>query len=347
MEPRAGFNRPSAQKKQLQESPPMKALLLDKPGPVSDLRVGELPLPEPGPDEIRVKVHAVSLNPVDYKLAGRGNNNWAWPHVLGLDVAGVVDAVGAGVAQWQTGDRVFYHGDLTKAGGFAEYAITTAHTTARIPNNVSYAEAAAIPCAGLTAYEAVVRRLDVQPEHTVWMQGGAGGVGGFGVQICTNIGATVITTASAQNHEFVKSLGADHAIDYNTENVVEQIMEITNGCGVDRVLGAVDVNTANEGIEVLKFRGGIACVAGMPTTTDTTFSGAKSIHNIAYGGAHTSTNRVAQMDLARMAEEMIALVAAKKIDPMIEQTITLDQISKGLTLLQTRHVKGKIVVEIA
>ena len=324
----------------------MKALLLDKPGPVSSLRIGELPLFEPGSNEIRVKVHAVSLNPVDYKLAGRGNDNWSWPHVLGLDVAGVVDAVGSNVSQWATGDRVFYHGDLSKPGGFAEYAITTAHTTAAIPANVSFADAAAIPCAGLTAYEAVVRRLDVQPEHTVWIQGGAGGVGGFGVQICGNIGATVITTASAKNHEFVKSLGADHAINYNSENVVNVIMEITNGLGVDRVLGAVDIETANQGIKVLKFRGGIACIAGMPTFGEDTFSRAKSVHNIAYGGAHTSTNRAAQLDLAHMADEMIALVTEGKINTMIEQTISLEDIPDGLTQLETRHVKGKIVAEI-
>ena len=89
----------------------MKALLLDAVGPVSSLYVGELPVPEPGAGEIQVKVHAVSLNPVDYKLAGRGNENWKWPHVLGLDVAGVVDSVGAGADQWNVGDRVFYHGD--------------------------------------------------------------------------------------------------------------------------------------------------------------------------------------------------------------------------------------------
>jgi NADPH:quinone reductase-like Zn-dependent oxidoreductase len=324
----------------------MKALLLDKPSPVSDLHLGELPTPEPDPNEIRVKVHAVSLNPVDYKLAGRGNDNWTWPHVLGLDVAGVVDAIGSDIVQWVTGDRVFYHGDLSKPGGFAEYAITTAHTTAKIPDSVSFAQAAAIPCAGLTAYEAVVRRLDVQPEHTVWMQGGAGGVGGFGVQICANIGATVITTASERNHEFVKSLGADHAIDYNSENVVKAIKAITNGRGVDRVLGAVDVDTANQGIEVLKFRGGIACVAGMPTFDESTFAGAKSVHNIAYGGAHSSTNRAAQFDLAKMAEEMIGLVAEGKIDTMIEQTIGLEDIPNGLAQLETRHVKGKLVAEI-
>lgn len=324
----------------------MKALLLDRTGPVSSLYVGDLPIPEPGDNEIRVKVRAVSLNPVDYKLAGRGNENWIWPHVLGLDVAGDVEAVGSGVDQWKAGDRVFYHGDLTKPGGYAEHAITTAHTTARIPEGVSYADAAAIPCAGLTAYEAVVRRLNVESGHTVWIQGGAGGVGGFGVQIAANIGATVITTASKRNHEFVTSLGADFTIDYGRERVVDRIMEITDGRGVDRVLGAVDTRTSNQGIEVLTFRGGIACVAGLPRLDEDTFMGAKSIHQVAYGGAHTSNNRDAQLDLARMAEEMIALVDEGKINTMVEQVIGLEDIPEGLAQLQTRHVKGKIVAEI-
>lgn len=323
----------------------MKALLLDGVGPVSSLRVGDLPVPDPGAGEIRVKVGAVSLNPVDYKLAGRGHADWSWPHVLGLDVAGVVDAVGDGVSEWSIGDRVFYHGDLSKPGGYAEYAITTAHTTARIPDEVSFKDAAAIPCAGLTAYEAVVRRLNVQPDHIVWMQGGAGGVGGFGIQICANIGATVLTTSSARNQEFVKSLGATHAIDYTSEDVVARIMEITNGRGVDRVLCAVDVTTSDQAIQALTFRGGIACVAGLPTFNESTFEGAHSVHQVAYGGAHTSNNRAAQVDLAKMAEEMIALVAAKKIDPMIQQVIGLEDIPEGLAQLETRHVRGKIVAE--
>jgi NADPH:quinone reductase-like Zn-dependent oxidoreductase len=303
-------------------------------------------MPEPGPGEIRVKVRSVSLNPVDYKLAGRGHENWSWPHVLGLDVAGEVDAIGDAVDQWAVGDRVFYHGDLSKPGGFAEYAITTAHTTAAIPTDVSFNDAAAIPCAGLTAYEAVVRRLNVQPGHIVWMQGGAGGVGGYGTQICVALGATVITTASARNHEFVKSLGASHAIDYTTEDVVSRIMEITNGRGVDRVLGAVDSATSDQGINVLAFRGGIATVAGLPTLSEDAFAGAHSIHQVSYGAAHTSTNREAQVDLANMAQEMIALVAEKKVDPMIQQVINMEEIPAGLAQLQTRHVRGKIVAEI-
>ena len=131
----------------------MRALILNEPGPVESLCVSDVSDPQPGPGEIRVQVAAVGLNPVDYKLAGRGNPNWCYPHVLGLDVAGTVDALGEGVTEWRVGDRVFYHGDLSKPGGFAELAITTAHTTAAIPDSVSFVDAAALPFdEGLSAY---------------------------------------------------------------------------------------------------------------------------------------------------------------------------------------------------
>ncbi len=321
----------------------MKALQLHQPGPVADLTVAEVDRPEPGLGEIRVHVEAVGLNPVDYKLAGRGHAAWSYPHILGLDVAGTVDAVGAAVDQFQVGDRVFYHGDLTKPGGYAEWAVTTAHTTGAIPDGVDVVAAAAIPCAGLTAYQGLVRRLDVQKGQIVWVQGGAGGVGGFGIQICRQLGATVITTASAANADYVRQLGADHVIDYQNEDVVARILEITDGRGVDAVQAAVDPTTANQGIAVLAFGGGISCIAGMPALTEETFSKAISLHKISLGAAHPSSNRDEQLDLARMANEMIALVAEGKIDPLVEQRISLEEIPAGLAQLETRHVKGKIV----
>jgi NADPH:quinone reductase len=131
----------------------MKAMVLDRLGEPETLRVMDLPKPEPGPGEIRVRVQAVGLNPADYKLAADGHPDWNYPFVLGLDVAGIVDALGEGVTEWSIGDRVFYHGDLSKPGGYAEYAITTSHTSARIPEGVSFTEAAALPCAGMTAYQ--------------------------------------------------------------------------------------------------------------------------------------------------------------------------------------------------
>lgn len=323
----------------------MRALILDTPGSVDSLRLAEVADPQPGAGAIRVRVAAVGLNPVDYKLAGRGNPHWSYPHVLGLDVAGTIDAVGEGVHSWRVGDRVYYHGDLTQPGGFADWAITTAHTVAAIPDAVSFVDAAALPCAGLTAYQGLVRRLQIRAGQTVWVQGGAGGVGGYGVQLAARAGATVITTASEANVDRVTSLGARHVIDYNREDVVERIGELTNGLGVDAVQAAVDVQTADQGIEVLRFAGAISCIAGLPTLSDQTFAKAISLHKISLGAAHQSTNREAQLDLARMAEEMIALVADGRLDPMVEEVVAPEAIPSALARLQTRHVRGKIVAQ--
>jgi NADPH:quinone reductase len=324
----------------------MQALVLDQPGSVNTLHLAEVALPQPATGEIRVKVAAVGLNPVDYKLAGRGNPAWTYPHILGLDVAGTVDALGPDVQGWSIGDRVYYHGDLSRPGGFAQYAITTGHTSARIPDAVSFTDAAALPCAGLTAYQGLIRRLDVKKGDIVWVQGGAGGVGGYGIQLAVAAGATVITTASPGNREYVEKLGAAHVIDYNSEDVVARIMEITAGRGVDAVQAAVDADTADQGIKVLAFSGAISCIAGLPQLNDKTFAKANSLHRISLGAAHHSNNRQAQEDLARMATEMIAMVAAQKIDPMVEQVISLDQIPAGLAQLESRHVRGKIVAAL-
>ncbi|NKB65986.1 MAG: zinc-binding dehydrogenase [Candidatus Latescibacteria bacterium] len=322
----------------------MKALILDQPGKVASIRLDEREIPPVAAGEIRVKVAASGVNPVDYKLAGRGNPAWNYPHVLGLDVAGTVEVVGPGVDRWQVGDRVYYHGDLNRPnGGFAEYATTTAHTVAAIPPSVSFTAAAALPCAGLTAYQGLIRRLQIKAGQTVWIQGGAGGVGGFGVQLAAAAGATVITTASPTNAEHVTRLGAAHVIDYNREDVVGRIMEITEGRGVDAVQAAVDTQTADQGIEVLCFAGAISCIAGLPTLGDQTFAKAISLHKISLGAAHQSNNSVAQEDLGHMAAEMIGLVEEGIIDPMVEQVISLEEIPAGLAQLEGRHVRGKIV----
>ena len=157
----------------------MQALLLNEPGLPTSLYVGAVPEPHPAAGEVRVKVHAAGLNPVDYKLAKRGVGRWTYPHILGLDVAGVIDAVGEGVEGWQQGDAVFYHGNYGRPGGFAEFTVTTARTLVRTPQGLSAIDAAALPCAGFTAYQALVEKLHIQSGQTILVQGGAGGVGGF------------------------------------------------------------------------------------------------------------------------------------------------------------------------
>lgn len=117
----------------------------------------------------------------------------------------MIESVGENVTKWKKGDRVVYHGDLRKQGGYAEYAVTTSHTISHIPDRISYEEAAAIPCAGFTAYQALFRRMNVRQGETILIHAGAGGVGGFAVQLAKQAGLTVITTASSTNHNYVQS----------------------------------------------------------------------------------------------------------------------------------------------
>ncbi len=326
----------------------MQALVLDQPGSHRDLRLTEVARPTPEAGEVRVQVHAIGLNPVDYKLAASGHPDWTFPFILGLDVAGVVDGVGPGVEQqWQVGERVFYHGDLSKPGGFAEFAVTTAHTVAALPDRLSFTAAASLPCAGLTAYHALHRRLHVHHGQSILIHGGAGGVGGFAIQLAAHAGLRVITTCSAENADYVRGLGAELAIDYRNEDVVEVVRAATDGRGVDAVLNSVGADSATRDLRLLAFNGGIACLVGLPDLTQLElFTVSPSIHEISLGGAHLSGDRRAQNDLAPMANELAGLVVGEEIRLLPTQVIPWTEIPSGLDQLAQGHVRGKIVAQM-
>ncbi len=325
----------------------MKALVLDRPGTPDTLRITDIPHPNPDAGEVRVRVHAVALNPVDYKLAQRGHPAWSYPFVLGLDVAGTIDALGPAVHGWQVGERVFYHGNLARPGGYAEYAITMAHVLARIPDDVSFIDAAALPCAGFTAYQSIFHKLHVAAGQTVLVQGGAGGVGGFAVQLAAYAGATVIASASQRHFGYVQQLGAHQMIDYNVEDVAARVQALTNGRGVDGIVDTVSKASATTGLDMLAFGGGIACVAALPDFSRIQpFAKAVSVHEIALGGAHLSGDRVAQEDLARIGTAMIDLVRTQRISALVQQVIPLEAVPDGLQRLAERHVQGKIVAQV-
>lgn len=161
----------------------MKAVVIDRPGTPDTFRIAEMPIPEPEAGEVRIKVHAVGLNPADCKLAARGFPTWKYPFVLGLDVAGTIDLVGPEVTGWQVGDEVYYHANLSKSGAFAEYHVNMAHAIAPKPLDLPFPEAAALPCPGWTAYQALHRKLHIQTGQTILVHGGSGGVGGLAIQL--------------------------------------------------------------------------------------------------------------------------------------------------------------------
>jgi len=327
----------------------MKAIVLQGPGKPDSFQVAEHPVPVPGPGEIRVRIHACSLNPVDYKVALNGHPAWTYPYVPGVDGAGVVDAVGEGVTAWAIGDRVVYHGDMTKPGTFAEYAVTTAHTAASIPDGISFEEAAAFPCAGLTAYQALARKMNLRPGQTIFIHAGAGGVGGYAIQLARALGASrIITSASPSSFAHVRALGAHDVIDYASEDVTARIMELTNGLGVDLILNSINRATAQADMSALAFGGHLVCIAGAPEVVADFQPGNKTftVTKLLLGGAHAFDNRAAQEDLARMADEFMQLMLERKIDPMVTEVIALEDIPGALTRLSERHVRGKIVAKL-
>ena len=325
----------------------MKALLLEDKGKVFEMRVGTAEKPSPGKGEILVKIHATALNPVDYKTGNGGNPNWTYPHILGLDSAGIVEEVGSGVTHIKAGDKVVYHGDLTKKGGYAEYGVTTAHTVSLIPEGVTFEDAAALPTAGYTAYQALFHKMHAAKGQTILVHAGAGGVGGFAIQLAKQAGLTVMTTASSANHEYVKNLGADHAIDYREEDFAEKVMELTNGRGAELVLDTVGRDNADHSLKALAFNGQIAFIAGPPNVNDAiSFAHPLSFHQVALGSVHESNNLEQQKTLAEMGDRMLSLLQDGTITPMVEKVISLEEVPEALAELSTRRVKGKIIVKI-
>jgi NADPH:quinone reductase len=326
----------------------MKAVLLDAPGPPSSLRIGELNDPVPASDEVLVRVHAASLNPVDFKVAAIGSNLWSYPHVLGVDSAGAVEQVGQDVTHWQLGDRVFYHTTWRRNGVYAELNVVPAHTIARIPESVSYIDAAAVPCAGLTAYSSLHRRLHCKAGHLVLVHSGSGGVGGFAIQLAKQAGATVVTTCSAANVEYVRKLGADEVIDYRQENVFERAKEVAGPRLFDAIIDTIGPKNGVDNLRLLGPEGGVAFIAGMPDLSgidDLPYSIA--IHDIGLGGVLVAPQfRRQQEDLAKMASEMIRLLERREIRSTVSQIISMENIPRSLAILAEGHVRGKIVVQV-
>jgi NADPH:quinone reductase-like Zn-dependent oxidoreductase len=238
----------------------MKAVLLTGHGGPEMLRLGEAPDPAARPGEVVVDVHAASVNAADYKvrLGGGGSSGLKFPYILGRDFSGVVSALGPGVTDFTVGDPVFGVTDQGIEGCYAEKLAINAAIIAKKPDRLGHAEAAALGLTSLTALWAVEDTAKLKSGETILIQGGAGGVAGFAIQLSKYLGATVLTTASERNHDYVKSLGADRAIDYNAVDFTK----VAADCDVvfDTVGGDVQVRS----YDVLKPGGRLVWIAAAP-----------------------------------------------------------------------------------
>jgi len=260
------------------------------------------------------------------------------PIILGCDVSGVIEEVGPGVTDLSPGDEVYYTPEIFGLGSnqaYAEYNVAAANIVARKPASLTYEEAAAVPLAGGTAYEALVRRISLKVGETVLIHGGAGGVGSFAIQIARAAGARVLATAGTDNQQTLKQLGADVAIDYTRDDFVQIALDETAGAGVDAVLDAVGGDTVVNSIP-----------AARPFARHATILGAQGDLTPLYVNNQTLYGVLLLRERARL-DEMASLFERGQIKPLVEETLDLSEVGKAHERLDSGHGRGKVVLRVA
>jgi NADPH:quinone reductase-like Zn-dependent oxidoreductase len=333
----------------------MKAVLAEQYGGVEVLEISDdLPVPRVGPNGVLVEVHAASVNPVDWKLRQgllHAVMPVVFPVIWGCDLSGVVKEVGPSVTLFKPGDEVYGMKDgyvaKTYRGTYAEYMVVPEKSLATKPKNLSHEEAAAVPLAALTAWQAMVNQGKLKPGQRVLIHAGAGGVGVMAIQIAKAFGAYVAATASTRNQDLLRELGADQAIDYSREKIGKVRPKF------DLVLDAVGERVWAESLSALKIGGRLVTLAvpiperlgGKATFFATAIRGvAFGVVRGLLGGKRLAVTRVKPR--GGELEKISALIEAGKIRPVVENIFSLEQIAEAHRLSQAGHVRGKLVIRI-
>jgi len=306
----------------------MKASILHEHGGPEKLVYGDMPDPVAAPDEVVVDIHAASVNAADYKVRlGSYDSKLKFPYILGRDFSGVVASKGAQVTDLQVGDEVFGVLDAGIEGTYAEKVAIKAAIITKKPARLDHAQAAAMALTSLTAIWALEDTAKLQRSETVLIQGGAGGVAGFAIQLAKHIGARVVTTASARNHDYVRSLGADQVIDYNTQDFTKLVSD----CDVvfDTVGGEVQAKSYG----VLEPNGRLVWIAPAPAGF------AKPREDV-----QVLRPRVAR-DRAHL-ERMKELLAAGAVWPPAITKYKLADAAEAHKVSEGRHLQGKLVLMV-
>ena len=306
----------------------MKAAFFEQHGGPEVIRYGDLPDPEAGPGEIVVDVHAASVNGADCKvLAGDYNRIADFPYVLGRDFSGGVAELGDGVDEFAPGDPVFGVCNVGQEGAYAQRIAVKAALVAGKPDSLSHVDAAALALIGLTAVVSIEDTLALQPGERILIQGGAGGVAGFGIQLAKHIGAHVIATCSARNVDYVQGLGADEVIDYNAQDFAEA----ASNC--DAVFETVGGDVAERSFAVLKPGGRAAFIASGPTAPQPP------------RGDVTALRPRVGRDRPHLLR-ILELVEAGAVRVPEMRTFPLEDAASALATSASRHLRGKLVLKV-
>ena len=309
----------------------MKAVRFHIYGAPDVLVYEDVPKPEPAAGEVLVTVHAASVNPIDWKIrAGhmRGFRDYPLPFILGWDVSGVVESLGAGVTQWKPGDEVYGRPDAARNGAYAGYIAVRETELARKPKSLDHIHSAAIPLAGLTAWQALFDTAGLKPGEKVLIQAAAGGVGHFAIQFAKLRELYVAGTASGRNQEFLKQLGCDLPIDYETTRFEDVAHDF------DAVIESLGGEVRSRSWKVLKKAGILVAIIGPPPSEDD----AKA-HGVRAAIIWGQMRSHQLQEIARLAD-------SGQVCPEIAAVFPLRDAAKAHQMSETGHVRGKIVLQV-
>ncbi len=323
----------------------MKAIVYREYGSAEVLELQDVPRPAIKDDEVLMRVHAASVNPLDWHFmrgmpyvmrAGTGLRRPTAPQ-LGVDAAGHVEAVGRNVTQLGPGDEVF--GACT--GAFAEYASARASALARKPSNLTFEQAAAVPVAGITALQGLRDKGRVQAGHKVLINGAAGGVGTFAVQIAKWLGAEVTGVCSTRTVEMVRSIGADHVVDYTREDFTR------TGSRYDVILDMIGSRSLSDRRRALTPRGTLVIVGS--TDNGRWLGPLKALLAAVVVSPFVSQKLRPIMTQASQSDFKVLqeLLTAGRLRPVIDRTYSLSQVPEAICYLEEGHARGKVVITLA
>lgn len=332
----------------------MKAFTLNRYSKTDALALTDVPNPVVQDNDVLVEIHAASVNLLDSKIKSGEFKlflPYKFPLILGHDVAGVVTQVGANVRRFKVGDAVYARPADRRIGAFAEFIAIHENDVARKPGNISMEEAASIPLVGLTAWQALVEKAQLQNGQKVFIQAGSGGVGTFAIQLAKYLGATVATTASAANADWLKGLGADVVVDYKTQDFETLLRDY------DVVLNSQDTKTLHKSLSTLKAGGQLISISGPPDAQFATDAGLpwfmKGVMRLlSYKIRKEAKQR--QIDYAflfmkaqgKQLEKITELIEAGAILPVVDKVFSFDQTIQALSYVESGRAKGKVVIKV-
>ena len=319
----------------------MKAIVLSKFGGFDAFEMRDVTVPVVGPRQVRVRVHATAINPLDYQIR-RGDyaDDVPLPAIIGHDISGVVEEKGANVTEVDIGDEVYYTPRIFGGpGSYAEQHVADVELVARKPHNINHLQAASLTLVGGTVWEALVARAQLAVHETILIHGGAGGVGTVAIQLAKAMGARVIATARRNNHDFVRSLGADEVIDHTSDDYVSAVTDLTRGQGVNVVFDTIGGDTLTRSPLALADAGRVVSIVDIAQPQNLIEAWGK---NAAYHFVFTRQNRGKLDALTNLVERGL-------IKPVIGAVLPLARIGEAHELLEgggSRGLRGKVVIDV-